>query len=134
MKLGFILGLWCYTDKDGGSKYYRVMPIDNSDRFAITWGRSIEGVMESKEVIKVSHQEAYRRTLSKALGGYVFLSGLDSSLWSHICQTEVESISEKVEQANKNRLLRKPRQKKVTLLDWISGATISEPQNNLAKN
>lgn len=133
MKLGEMLGTWCYTKKDGSMKYYRVAPIEHTDLLGITWGTNLDDLYTSTEIVKVGHEEAYRRTLSKAMGGYVFFVGMDRDYWTPICLTEVESIAAQVKKANEARELRKPRQKKITLLDWLSGADIPDTQNNLAE-
>jgi hypothetical protein len=117
--LGAYIGRWVYN-YNGVTKYFSVMP--DGDNFVITWGASIADLNSKKNRIVISDsEEVHKRILSKARAGFEIVAQLEGANWTKKCYDEFDAISEVVAVAKDEYRKRKPRKRKISLLDWMDG-------------
>ena len=118
-KLGTYLGIWKYSS-GRGVKYYSATP--QGDDFVIRWGKTLDEVKTRKEYIQVSDSsEIYRRILSKARGGFTLRTPIGLGEWTRKCHDEYDTIAEVLQLEKDEARKRKPRKRKLSLLDWVGG-------------
>lgn len=121
-ELGKYLGVWQYNF-GGKQKYWRVLPHLHS-KFIIQWGTSLEELDYPKSPNKIiidDSEECYRRILSKARGRYVLVGQMGAGGWTPQCHDEFNSVEEILEMEQTEARKRKPRKRKLSLLDWMGG-------------
>lgn len=119
--LGHYLGLWKYADKST-VKYYQVIPSTSPQGFIITWGKTIKECQTSKNKIVITDpQEVYKRILSKVRGGFVMHKRLERERYTVPCYKAFDTIEEVIGAERIEFKKRKPRVRKLSLLDWMSG-------------
>ncbi len=117
--LGKYLGTWKY-ERGGSIKYYTVTPTGNS--FVIRWGRSLAEANDHKEhIVVVDSKEVYERILSKARGGFEQVNKIPVSNENQMCFDTYNNIAEVLESEQTEARKRKPRKRKLSLLDWVGG-------------
>lgn len=120
MKLASFLGIWNYTHR-GVVKFWRVLP--DGDTFVIRWGSTLaelDAINSPNKIIISDSKECYKRILSKARGGYqheLNYTGIKNSK----CYDEFDSIAEVLVAEQSEARKRKPRKRKLSLLDWMGG-------------
>lgn len=118
--LGQYLGVWKYQDKSGSVKYYSVRPTGN--KFIIRWGDTLEALDTRKEHILIDDsEEAYRRILSKARGGYELVGSIGEFEYTPKCYDAFDTIPEVLALEKSEYRKRKPRKRKLSLLEWMDG-------------
>lgn len=120
--LGKYLGVWRY-EQGTVVKYWRVLPSGYGE-FEIRWGRTLAEFDAKKSPNKIvinGSEECYKRILSKARGGYEFQSYLADIIWTPKCYDEFNTISEVLVAEQTESRKRKPRKRKLSLLDWMNG-------------
>ncbi len=124
MKLASFLGIWNYTHR-GIVKFWRVLP--EGDTFVIRWGDTLaelDALNSPCKIIINDSDECYKRILSKARGGYVLeqpFGELGGGFWTPKCHDEFDSIEEVLVEEQSESRKRKPRKRKLSLLDWMGG-------------
>lgn len=116
--LGKYLGLWKY-ELGGNIKYYSVKPTGNS--FTIRWGNSIDGLAGEHYISVEDSAEVYQRVLSKARGGFKHIDPIPWEMASDKCYDQFNNIDEVLESEQAEARKRKPRKRKLSLLDWVGG-------------
>lgn len=119
--LGSYLGVWKY-EKGKTAKWYRILPVD--DKFEIRWGRTLAELALEKtpnRIVISDSEECYKRILSKARGGYIIKEQIRLVDYTPKCWDTFDSMSEVlVAEASESRK-RKPRIRKLSLLEWVGG-------------
>jgi hypothetical protein len=119
IKLGTLIGVWRYG-LGGNTKYYIVIPTGKN--FVIRWGKTLDEANARKEHIVVEDsKEVYSRILSKARGGFQLVSTVSEAMWTPQCHDEFNSVEEILEMEKTKARKRKPRKRKLSLLDWVGG-------------
>lgn len=121
VELSEYLGTWRYQDGKT-TKYWRVLPSDNT--FTISWGRTLlelDAVKTPNKTVIEDSGECYKRILSKARGGYVIYKRIGSSLLTPKCHDTYDAISEVLASEQSESRKRKPRTRKLSLCEWMSG-------------
>lgn len=116
------LGTWMY-ENNGRRKYYRVVPYGDK-HFEVRWGKTLSELGDGKSPNKIILEdtlEVYKRILSKRRGGFQKYGDVANITLTPKCFDTFDDMDEVLEREKSEAVKRKPRQRKISLLDWMSG-------------
>ena len=119
------LGVWTDKSKD---MYWIIIPVTSESEseflFRITWGSTLGEAETANQVIRIKTvEEAYRRILRKASGGYTLYEKRPHYRDVFIVRPHIHTLVEVpniVDEITRLKALKASRPRKVTLFSWLS--------------